>query len=337
MFRSHAPKGFMTAISVITLAGLLIGLTGTAFAADNRDAYFGHPNGLNDNSLDVSTVTAGNVFTVDVRAMSRVNQSLTHSVAAIGDQATARPADETTDPSLPDDYTVIGASATAGTCSFTASGASCDLGTLIKNVPVDVRFIVRAGAAGSPHIWASLRVAENNPDRGDNNNSFFADANLVVGATTGDANSTFKLSNEPAKLSTKGIGGVNNDKMVTTIEVKDGFGGEMSIVEFNNPTGCPNTACIGQELNVTVRDGAFLDPYMTWTLEIQGLGAGSNKGGVLHTDAAGNLLEDLRFTKANMCTDKKLFDCLVSYEVNRKTGITTIVFRTDTNGKVRAN
>jgi hypothetical protein len=331
----------MAGISALTLAGLLIGLTGTALAADNRDAYFGHPNGTADNTLDVSTVTAGNVFTVDVQANSRVNQSLTHSVVGIGSQATARPTDQTTDPSLPADYTVLDASADVGTCAVTGDGkgASCDIGTLIKNNPVDVRFIVRAGAAGSPHIWASLRVAENNPDRGDNNNSFFADANFVVGATTSDANSTFKLSNQKLELSTKGLGGVNNDKMTTSINVPDGFGGVMSIVEFNNPTNCPNTTCIGQEVQLNVRDGEDIAPYVEWRLEIIGIGAGSNKGGVLHTDNLGNLIDDIRFTKANMCSAKLLDDCIVSYVIDKKAvpATTTIVFRTDTNGKIRAN
>lgn len=333
----------MTAISVITLAGLLIGLTGTALAADNRIAYFGHPTvGENSNGvLDVSAVTAGNVFTIDVRAENLGNNSLTHSIVALGNRVTDRPDwDEIAQPSLPAGYTVLGASATAGTCSFDAAGASCDLGTLVTGTPRNVTFIVQAGAAGTPHIWASLRVAENQPNQGDNNNSFFADWDLVVGPTNSDNNSTFKLPGQALHLSTKEVAGVNNDKMVTTVDVPDGFGGIMSIVEFNNPAGCPNTACIGQEVELNVRDGADIAPYVEWELVIQGIGAGSNKGGILHTHDDGVTVDNIRFTKANMCSAKLLDDCIVSYVIDRKGGsggITTIVFRTDTNGKVRAN
>lgn len=340
MFRSRAPRGFMTAISVITLAGLLIGLTGTAFAADNRFAYFGDPNGNADTVLDVSPVTAGNVFTIDVRAENLANNSLTHAIVAVGNRVTDRPNwDEAAMPSLPADYTVLGASASAGSCSFDAAGASCDLGTLVKGTPRFVTFIVRAGAEGTPHIWASLRVAENQPNRGDNNNSFFADFDLVVGPTNSDSNTTFKLGNEALTLDTTNQTKVTGDKMTTLVTVPLNNGGFISIVERSHTQSCPNTACIGQELELNVRDGALLDPYVEVTLVIDGAGAGNNKGGVVHTDNDGNVIDDLRLTKDNMCT-KKPVPCIVSYVVDKKGGpggTTTIVVRFNSNGKIRAN
>jgi hypothetical protein len=332
----------MTAISVITLAGLLLGLTGTALAADNRIAYFGDPSGTEAGKgvLDVSAVTAGNVFTIDVRAENLRNNSLTHSIVAVGNRVTERPDwDETAMPSLPADYTVLGASATAGTCSFDAAGASCDVGTLVKGTPRFVTFFVQAGAAGEPHIWASLRVAENQPNQGDNNNSFFADSDLVVGATDSDNESTYKRLGELMTLSTKDNTGPSSDKMRTTVTVPlDDDAGVISIVEREHTQSCPNTACIGQELTLNVRDGALLDPYVEIELVIVGVGAGSNRGGVVHTDNDGNLIDDLRFTKNNMCT-KVPVPCIVSYEINKKAvpATTTIVVRFQTNGKIRAN
>ena len=80
-----------------------------------------------------------------------------------------------------------------------------------------------------------------------------------------------------------------------------------------------------------------MDPYLEWRLDIIGLGAGSNRGGIVHTDNNDNLLANIRFTKANMCSAKLLTDCFVEYTVDKKAGTTTIVFRTETNGKVRAN
>ncbi len=212
------------------------------------------------------------------------------------------------------------------------------LGSSSSGAEVVATFIVQAPSSPtSSWVYASLRVAENNPQRGSNNNSFFADSAINIGATTSDSNSTYKLSNQALNLTTKGLGGVNNDKMTTTVAVPDGRGGLISIVEKNGPTGCPNTACIGQEVQLNVRNGQELDPYLEWTLEIKGEGAGSNKGGILHTDDNGNVIENIRFTNANKCSASKPTGCIVSYVVNKHAGTTVIVFRTDTNGRVKAN
>ncbi len=226
----------------------------------------------------------------------------------------------------------------SGACTITANkdGANCDVGTMVKGTDVVATFAVEVPSAGPSHVYASLRVAENNPNRGDNNNSFFADSDVTVGQTNSDSNSTFKLSNQALKLGTKGQSAVPGDKMTTTVEVPDGFGGLISIVEKNGPTGCPNTPCIGQEVELNVRNGADIDPYVQWRLEIIGLGAGLNKGGILHTLDDGTIV-DIRFTKANTCSAKLLDDCIVSYDVNKNAGTTVIVFRTDTNGRVKGS
>ena len=112
-------------------------------------------------------------------------------------------------------------------------------------------------------------------------------------------------------------------------------GGEISIVETNDPTGC-SPACIGQEVSANVRDGAFLTPYLKWELDITGTGAGINKGGILHINDDGSI-EDFRYTNANVCSNAADVDCFDLYQVDKRANVTKIIFRTDTNGRVKAS
>jgi hypothetical protein len=200
----------MTAISVVTLAGLLVGLTGTALAADNRVAYFGDPATDPDGHgvLAVSPVTAGGVFTFDVLARNTDNQSLTHAFIGLGSGVTARDGwDNQAKPSLPPGSQILSATADGVACPITANrdGATCDIGKLASGDESFASFIVQAPAhPTSSWVYASLRVAENNPNRGSNNNSFFADSALNIGPTNSDNNSTFRLANQALTLGTAG-------------------------------------------------------------------------------------------------------------------------------------
>jgi hypothetical protein len=108
--------------------------------------------------------------------------------------------------------------------------------------------------------------------------------------------------------------------MTTTVSGPDGAGA-ISISEED----C-DKSCVGQIATVHVRDGALQTPYLLWTLVI----VGSIDGVITHTLDDGT---DVPISAS--CTGETDVDCIVS---NDRTGnVTTIEFRTETNGKVRAN
>ena len=333
------------ATSAALVIGLLAATTTAALGADTRTVYFGDPADPDGAGLIAPTpVTAGGVFTFDVTARNLGNQTLAHATLGLGTGAAARtsadyaggaagPIPDGT-PSLPPGAEILAASLDGAACAFDGAGASCAIGNFRNGDAVTATFVVRAPASAvETWIWTTFKVAENVNDQGANQNTFFADAALLIGPTTSNAVSTYLLGNQPLKAGTAGQELVPGDRQRTTVEVPGGFGGFVSLVETDNPTGC-SPKCIGQEVQANVRNGAILTPYLLWTLVIDRTDVNANKGGVIHTLDNGDEVT-IANTKDNACSTKLPVDCIESFVVNKRSGTTTIVFRTPTNGAVR--
>ena len=345
MFRPRAPRPLAAAsISIALLLGVLG--AGVASAADNRVVYFGDPATATEDPsgnrvINVSPFTANGVFTFDVLARNDGNQNLTHVIIGVGSGAAARAGwDTASKPSLPPGATVIGATLDGAACTIAAdrSGATCQTGSLGRNDEITATFVVQAGSYTGPSwAYATLRVAENVNDVGANTNSFFADdSDLLILPTNSNGYGTYQQAGEALTATTKGLAPVANDKQTTKVEVPGATGGVVSLIETEvDQTGC-SPACIGQTVSANVRNGDEVAPYLQWTLEILSTSQTASKGGIYHTLDTGEVVR-IANTEANACTAKKTVDCIVSYAINKKTGLTTIVFRTETNGAVRAN
>jgi hypothetical protein len=200
---------------------------------------------------------------------------------------------------------------------------------------VQATFVVQttADAAGSKAVWTSFKVAENVSDQGANANSFFASAGVNVLPTSSDANATYNRGG-PFKLSTN-ITPPASDKQTTTIEVPGDTGtGILSILESDEAASCGASPCIGQLVQVNVRNGEPQTPFVLWTLVINEVAAVPSQGGVLHFEDDGTVVR-IPNTKSSACTASKTLDCLVSYTADKKAGTTTIVFQTGANGAAR--
>ena len=337
MNRSRVPRDLAAATtSIVLIVGLLASMAGTTLGADTRDVYFGDPadTTTGNGALVVTPVTAGGVFTFDVLALNRGSQTLTHGELALGSVVAARPGwDVVATPSLPAGAEILDATLDGAACSFDADGARCDVGSLAGGAEVTASFVVRAPAtAGASWVWTTFKVAETPNDQGSNTNTFYADSALDIGPTNSNSLSTYLLEDEQLRLSTADVTSVPGDTQRTTVEVPNAFGGLVSIVETDGPTGC-SPKCIGQTVQANVREGAVLTPYLLWTLVINRTDVNANKGGVIHTLDNGTVVT-ITNTKANACS-KKPTNCIESFVVNKKQGTTTIIFRTPTNGAVR--
>ena len=166
------------------------------------------------------------------------------------------------------------------------------------------------------------------PDQGANRNTFFADANLDVGPTNSNSNATFKTRRATFSLSTGGQTLVKKDSMTTTVTVPGGGVGAISISEED----CDPDACIGQIATVHVRDGAPQTPYLEWTLVV----VGSIDGIITHvldTDADGTIESRSRRRARDNASRRRLH----RRRMIKNGNVSTIVFRTATNGRVQRN
>jgi hypothetical protein len=302
--------------------------------SDNRTVYFGDPDTAANGTLAVTPVSAGGVFTFDVLARNDGSQNLTHAVLAFGDVAAPWP-DGPSANGLPSGATILSATVENATCGApSATGFSCEVGSLGAGAWVKATFVVQTPATplGATDVWASFKVAENVNDQGANRNTFFAHDAIVVAAANSNAHSNFILGG-PLTIATAGQPLVTGDKQVTTLEVPGAIGGLASVVETDGPTGC-NPKCIGQTVSANVRDGAPLSPYLKWTLVIAQTDVNASKGGVIHTLDDGTQVV-IANTKANACSASKPTDCIETFVVDKQAGTTTIVVRTPTNGAIR--
>lgn len=364
MNRTRVPRALASATaSAAIVLGLLAGSTGAALGADSRMVYFGdpatenHPGGpaAGAGKLVLTPVTTGGVFTFDVIARNTGNQTLTHSVLALGTAAAARTADDYANsaigsipngtPSLPAASTgveIISATVVGASCpAATPTSFSCAIGNFGSGAVVRATFVVKAPTSAlSSWVWASFKVAENVNDQGSNRNTFYADGVLNVAQTTTDLNGTYLLGTQALKLSTNLANRPASDPMVSTVEVPGEAGGLVTISEQAvNPALC-TPKCIGQQVSVNVRNGAsFGNKYVRWTLVVFTTDVTPSKGGIYHVLDDGTTVETIPNTKANSCSaaGANQFKCIESYVVNKKLGTTTIIFHTATNGAVRAN
>jgi hypothetical protein len=372
VFRSRVPRSAVAAaLSIVLIAAFMVGTTSAASSqqasdraapaapkpkpsptptptpvptptptpsptpnSDNRTVYFGdlhsYPDG--DGLLVPSIVTAGNTFAIDIFVENEGNQRLTHSQVGYGSLAVART--DTTDPSLPAGTTIESATLNGEPCTITTNrrGALCDLGQFDSGEKATIQFIVNAPTQPATiATWASFKVAENVPDQGANRNTFYADSGpFEVGPTNSNSNATYKLGNGAFSFSTSGQTLVKKDSMTTTVTVPGDTGaGAISISEED----C-DASCVGQIATVHVRNGDDQTPYLEWKLVI----IGSIDGVITHEldelDADGNPIEvEISRSCVDVGSDLDV-DCIVS---NVKNGnATTIVFRTETNGRVKA-
>ncbi len=305
--------------------------------SDNRSVYFGDLELVPDSNglLNVSPATTGKVFAFDVIARNTGGQNLTHAQLAFGD-ATAPNANGTV-VGLPAGATILDVDTAGVGCedeTRTTTSYVCDVGSLRPGTWLTARFFVAAGPTpvSDAIIRASFKVAENVNDQGANRNTFFAEDTVNIALTSKDAIGTYLPG--ALELSTKGIGDSTGDPQSTSVRVEGAENGFISIVETNGPTGCP-APCIGQTVSLNVNDGQIFDTFVEWRLEIVGSSAIPNKGGVVHTldDGTEELILN---TKANACSTTNPVNCFVSYTVNKKLNLTTLVFRTDSNGAARA-
>jgi hypothetical protein len=280
------------------------------------------------------------VFIFDVIARNDDNQALTHPRLAFGGEGAAEPGGPDA-AGLPSGATILGVETSgiaclAGTGVPTLTTYSCDLPNFKPGDFIQARFTIQTGsnAVTNDILWASFKVAEKVSDQGANQNTAFASAAITILPTGSNANGTFKFANQDLTLKT-GDAPAGSDKQVTILSVPGGQGGVISIFETDNPTGC-SPACIGQEVLANVRDGAALDPNLVWEFRIAGLGAGNNKGGVYHELDSG-LVEHVVFSNSTMCSGPEDTNCFELYQVNKQANSTKIIFRSETNGKVRAN
>jgi len=282
--------------------------------------YFGDdPKSDNGDGVIVpTTVTAGNTFRFDLFIENEGNQRLTHSEVGYGSLAVAR---QGSNPSLPAGASIVSATLNGDNCTLTGDllGALCDLGQFDAGETATAEFIVNApSVAVITTTYASFKVAENVPDQGANRNTFYADASLTVGPTNSNSNATYKTSGA-FSLSTAGNTLVKKDSMTTTVTGSAGGVGAISISEED----CVPSVCTGQIATVHVQDGATQTPYLTWTLVI----TGSISGVITHELDNG----DIELISAS-CSATLVTNCI---ESNVKNGnVTTITFRTPTNGRV---
>jgi hypothetical protein len=265
------------------------------------------------------------VFEFTLFIQNEGSQRLTHAEVGYGslavDQAGAGD-------SLPAGATIFSATLNGAPCFITEDllGSLCDLGQFDSGETATVQVIVNApDDPGAAFTYASFKVAENVPDQGANRNTFFANSNnFVVAPTNSNSNATYKLAGETFSLSTAGQTLVKKDSMTTTVSGPAGAGA-ISISEED----CDNS-CTGQIATVHVRDGAVQTPYLLWTLVVTGqLG-----DPIIVTHELDNGTVEL-ISESNSCDTDTETGCMVS--VTEQGNVTTLVFRTETNGKVRAN
>jgi len=325
--RSRAPRAVVAALTaVVLLVGLMASTTSAApKPSANRIVYFGDAPKLatSNGVLTPSLVSAGNVFEFTLFIENEGNNRLTHSEVGYGSRAVAQSGAGS---SLPAGASIASATLLTGTgsCSVVDEnlGALCDLGDFDSRETATVQIIVNAPSSpGSAFTYASFKVAENVADQGANRNTVYANSSgFVIAPTNSDSNATYKTSGA-FTLSTEGQTLVRKDTMTTTVAGPAGVGA-ISISETN----C-DKSCVGQIATVHVREGADQTPYLEWTLKL----TGSISGVITHTVDNGD-----EFSFSGSCTgDSDGVDCIVS---NTKNGnATTIIFRTETNGKIRAN
>jgi hypothetical protein len=324
VFRSHAPRAVVAALTaVVLIVGLMASTTSAApKPSANRIIYFGDaPRSAQGNGVLVpSPVSAGNVFEFTLWIENDGSNRLTHAEVGYGSLAVAQSG---VGASLPAGATIVSATLNGANCFVTDDdlGARCDLGDFDSGETATVQIIVNAPASpGNAFTYASFKVAENVADQGANRNTVYANSSFVILPTNSNSNATYKTSGN-FELSTSGQTLVRKDSMTTTVSGPAGVGA-ISIAEED----CTKS-CVGQIATVHVRDGSTQTPYLEWTLKI----IGSIGGVITHTLDDGS---EVSFS-GSCSTDADGLDCIVS---NTKNGNeTTIVFRTATNGKVRAN
>jgi hypothetical protein len=264
------------------------------------------------------------VFEFTLFIKNEGSQRLTHAEVGYGSLAVAQTG---AGPSLPEGASIESATLISGvgSCEFDDFGAMCDLGQFDAGETARVQVIVNApDSPGASFTYASFKVAENVPDQGANRNTFFANSsNFVIAPTNSNSNATYKLGGE-FSLSTDGQTLIKKDSMTTTVSGPDGAGA-ISISEED----CDNS-CTGQIATVHVRDGAEQMPYLLWTLVITGQ-LGDPIVVTHELDIGGVEL----ISESNSCDTDTETGCMFS--VTEQGNVTTLVFRTDTNGKVRAN
>jgi hypothetical protein len=308
--------------------------------------YFGDPasspNGAGQ--LVVTPVTTGGVYVFDVLARNDGNQNLTHAELGFGSGAAAWSDAPGGSPSLPgvgDGAKILSVTVSGGTCApstLSDFGYTCALGSLSSGKAVTATFVVQA--PDSPiesFVWASFKVAENVPDQGANRNTFFAASALTIDPTSSDASSTYVTAGNPLHGSTNQFVIVPGDIQSTTVRLvgDDGQGGIVSLVEKNIPPTACVPLCIGQEISTNVRDGQQfeLPQYLEWTVVIARSDVPASKIVVHHVLDNGE--EDLiPNTKAFSCSSLGT-DCMESVVINKGAGVTTVIFRTSSNGVIR--
>ena len=327
MFRSHAPRAVVAALTaVVLIVGLMASTTSAApKPSANRIIYFGDaPRSAQGNGVLVpSPVSAGNVYEFTLWIANDGSNRLTHSEVGYGSRAISQTG---AGASLPTGASIVSATLISGVGSCAVVdlglGALCDLGQFDAGETASVQIIVNApDDPGAAFTYASFKVAENVADQGANRNTVYANSsNFVIAPTNSNSNATYKTSGD-FTLSTEGQTLVKKDSMTTTVTGPAGVGA-ISISETN----CDNS-CVGQIATVHVREGVDQTPYLEWKLVI----VGSISGVITHTLDNG---QDFSFS-GSCDGDVDGVDCIVSNVKNGNS--TTIIFRTETNGKVRAN
>ena len=326
----HRFKGSSPILSMLAALGILAAAMASPVAAGNtRTVTFG--SGGVHGAFVLTPVTAGGVTVVELTATNAGRQTLTKAVMAIGSLAA------TGTPVLPEGMTIIGATLDGVACSITddARGAACDAGNFVRRAGVTGTFILQTPTAtlSGAGIGASFKVAENVQDQGSNTNTFIAQSTITTAPTNSDGNATYLLPGQALTLGTAGQAHLAGDIQTVSLRVPGAAGGLIAITESDGPSGC-TPKCIGQEVRANVRNGAALAPYLEWTLVIATTDVQPSKGGVIHTLDNGNVVT-IENVRRNQCSDRKTTDCIVSFEVDRQAGTTTIVFRTPSNGRVK--
>ena len=342
MFRSRAPRVVAAALTaVVLIVGLMASTTSAAPkpkptptptpsptptatptptpTSANRIVYFGDDTG--DGVFVPSIVTAGNVFEFTLIARNDGNANLTHASIGYGSLAVARQGSA----SLPAGMSIASAKLDGVNCAMAEEGAGalCDVDVLSAGETVTAQFIVNApSVAPLATTYASFKVAEAVPDQGANRNTFFADGTIQVGATNTNGNATFKLATEPLSLSTAGQTLVKKDSMTTAVSTGVS-GGAISISEVDCTSDDPCNA--GQIATVHVRDGEAVG--LVWTLVITG--SLPSPTVVYHLLDGQTEWQEITVS----CSDTVLTDCID--EVTKNGNVTTIIFKTPTNGRVR--
>ena len=362
MFRSRTPRSAVAAaLSIALIAAFMVGTTSAASSqqgsdraaaaapkpkpsptptptpiptptptppnSDNRTVYFGWPTIGGDRQLQPSEVTTGNVFAFDVIARNDDNQNLTHPRLAFG--GTTEPGGPSAN-GLPDGATIIDVETSGVACvtevlADDGKSYSCDLPSFKPDDFIQAKFTVQAGNTAIPNgtiLWASFKVSEKVSNVGANQNTAFASAPMTIMPTTSNANATYKVGgqNEPFELSTGGTP-VAGDPMTTSVKVPNNVdAGAISISEVN----CDKT-CHGQIATVHVRDGSDQSPYLEWTLKV----VASLNNPVVKHELDNGTVEQF----SGSCTGATDTNCIV--DVTKSGNVTTIVFRTLANGRIR--